>query len=849
MSLKSTVIAAKTTGCFAVAANRNCQQNCADCIPQFTPGSLITKEEFLEPRVVTDTVARAEARRLADLATSDWHHLRSALLRYGDTVRSRWRKMTKAKREAVILQVQPDLYREKFPEERLRYGVEEPEYYRTAPHHDTLQTHNEPEWFSARQRNALLLPYLNVESMAEEPNLLFGLLHNRSEHTLAEWVSFDAEQLRTGFHHGCLVKQYNTKCVVMHGDRYGELVPWSREACHLWMVLGYPLARVVLEAQTVLLGFLRKIVDFFAASAITPPGDTNWKALTKTGFKAVGEVEFWSVYSKQPFSAPPAFDPYKCLQKATAQLEAAQDHLTFLQTDPAYLQSFMEVRRAKIYSNASPEKVWEEMACSFLLIGAVQDVRVLRLVIDQCEYLVRLHQEHRASLHPFSPLPLRYEVAMAALEHHCNCILQSCCVWIRKTLPTCVGFASHFTSKPDEDGNPRPELKDIKGTFPQIDKQLYEKDSLLWVIMALSVRPWDLSAPHKSTLMSYLDNLLATDPKSGRRIDHPMYALLSKLSLFHSIINEINHHRPRARHFDADSTLTEREEDHFALRNLGKNPRPPSSSESTKVAPLLRKVCETPWPKGKKDQNWLEAATASRHRLSELWAAIRPIVRSMCEDSGPDGKMWPEDIEAEVALVSVDLSADYAAEKEAERLGVLKLIKADNSPVDRSMVQPAWADNDPTEKFEVPAIRTKEKTRPEQPVAGIDVDEAANALADAELRDCHPTVKIEVNANSMNLFTKMFSNGEDGKAKRGKIVWKDVVVAMADAGFAATHCGGSAVSFDPVENAPMQGSIVFHKPHPEPTVDSVMLHIMGKRLHKWFAWDKETFVQREKGES
>lgn len=64
------------------------------------------------------------------------------------------------------------------------------------------------------------------------------------------------------------------------------------------------------------------------------------------------------------------------------------------------------------------------------------------------------------------------------------------------------------------------------------------------------------------------------------------------------------------------------------------------------------------------------------------------------------------------------------------------------------------------------------------------------------------------------------------------------------AGFAATHSGGSAVHFNPVDDE--GGSIVFHKPHPDPNVEPIMLQTMGKRMRKWFGWDRDSFVEREK---
>lgn len=61
--------------------------------------------------------------------------------------------------------------------------------------------------------------------------------------------------------------------------------------------------------------------------------------------------------------------------------------------------------------------------------------------------------------------------------------------------------------------------------------------------------------------------------------------------------------------------------------------------------------------------------------------------------------------------------------------------------------------------------------------------------------------------------------------------------AMSDVGFVVREAGGSAVAFEKED-----GKIVFHKPHPEIEIDSVILHIMGKRMTKWFGWSKEMFV-------
>jgi hypothetical protein len=94
-----------------------------------------------------------------------------------------------------------------------------------------------------------------------------------------------------------------------------------------------------------------------------------------------------------------------------------------------------------------------------------------------------------------------------------------------------------------------------------------------------------------------------------------------------------------------------------------------------------------------------------------------------------------------------------------------------------------------------------------------------------------------VNTTSLKFFKRMFTTPEPSK---GTLDWQGLLAAMVDAGCSASHSGGSAVTFHDKRNK--KGSIVLHKPHPDTTVDHVMLKTIGKRLTKWFAWDESTFI-------
>ena len=145
--------------------------------------------------------------------------------------------------------------------------------------------------------------------------------------------------------------------------------------------------------------------------------------------------------------------------------------------------------------------------------------------------------------------------------------------------------------------------------------------------------------------------------------------------------------------------------------------------------------------------------------------------------------------------------------------------------------------------FEAP--KTKLKTRPttnpgeDGPSHDSDNTEALSTITDSV--DLKP--HVEVNRETVRLLTRMFAPASDTKVNKSSVKWDDLVAALMDAGFQATANGGSAVTFKSMSG---QGSIVFHRPHPDPTVDMIMLRSMGKRLAKWFGWEADTFVERGK---
>lgn len=105
------------------------------------------------------------------------------------------------------------------------------------------------------------------------------------------------------------------------------------------------------------------------------------------------------------------------------------------------------------------------------------------------------------------------------------------------------------------------------------------------------------------------------------------------------------------------------------------------------------------------------------------------------------------------------------------------------------------------------------------------------------IEDSKSKPNIVVPKDSRTIFRSMFPLTVTEREQ--SVRWDDFVRAMQYTGMKAKNGGGSIVIF---EEETGTGKIVFHRPHPNPTIDPIMLQSMGRRMSKWFGWTRDTFV-------
>jgi hypothetical protein len=146
----------------------------------------------------------------------------------------------------------------------------------------------------------------------------------------------------------------------MHGPDCGQIVSWEKDKAHRWDIIGFPRARLVVEAQTVLMGFLRKTVERLLENVFCESLSANLQGLVDDRFRKSSEQETWTVFSNMAFLGPLKFSPDYLLDLAVARSANAQDHLWLLQIDISYLRGEVWYFRKSSFANALQDRTSED---------------------------------------------------------------------------------------------------------------------------------------------------------------------------------------------------------------------------------------------------------------------------------------------------------------------------------------------------------------------------------------------------------------------------------------------------------------------------------------------------------
>ncbi|KAI4724834.1 hypothetical protein E4T49_07424 [Aureobasidium sp. EXF-10728] len=823
---------------------------CAICLPQFFPAAIS----------VDDKQAEVIITKVVDSIKADLAFLRATLKKHADFLVSRWKKKSQGKRFGFLTE-HTELFDKKWAAihllERIGAGAEHRRYFgernlpkvrtrRTADgkiavgvefhtqeslanteiHDKTLASHHD-SWF---------LPYLDAETLSEDPTLFFSLLHHRSSNDPEKWLMFDNTNIVLAEHFSIIPNVFNSRCVVAQGPDYGKLVKWNAEKAHRWEIIGFTKAYHLFTAHQKMLKLLSNCVKGLLAEVDAPTTlevHPKWDGMIAADFSRFKTDFPWSTDFVKPFSGPTRFDAREVAELIASRHRVVLDELELLQTDPQYVQTLSkELCACRFFETWRVEDMMPWLV-DYLFFETMHRESYWRQLVAESDVMIKCLDRFEQT--PSKGAKQDLDSAVYIVNDLC---IETFAVFepqVHAGLLVERGFERNF----EFEGSAK--IKSTNRRFTQ--KDWFTDDLLYWSMSTLGFdkeRPFTMDPAFNFAI---IDRLCRTDPKEARRIRQTMLDKLSDMSILSEIITSIQSDATRNRGVLSQvvkimKTHTTSLDDWIKKINADHCP-----ALGDTLGPDMQKLYQqSPWPRGKKDLRWLDEATAARDSLTQLWEHFKELwVKELVK-----AKVSQRLIDEDVKVLSAVSNPRHQEELVRERQDILELV-----------YQSAQAAKSHSQ-MEVQTVWGKENDRPTAlPIRSTPKVSLSNSVSATELPQNQvvlyvpPAKKValppiqHVKPESLVVFHHMFP--VRGAESQRSFSWQDFLSAMINAGFSILQSQGSAVTLK-LNNSTDSGvkTIVLHRPHPSPTVNPVMLRRIAKRMEKWFGWHREMFVERLK---
>lgn len=710
--------------------------------------------------------------------------------------------------------------------------------------------------------------WLKITDLTEDRLKLLMLLHVRTSYSAQDWTIFDLSQNASTWESTTGKISFNAQCVRICGNDFGRLETFDRDLVHARAIIGFPRAYTTVMGQKSLARALRKVVDAIVMES-PATGNSKWLKLMTgaNGLQGTVEEGRWSSYVHPGFAPPSGLDIDALLQASSDRYNQIADEMELIQADPQYTYNCVLTMKAGInWDENVPSSLKWAYVSETLFHNRAMSLVLWQILIHECrsfQSVCRAHEEenHTSAIQPGSYMPTAVRDAFKVL-----CATVQSRQVVQKTK---LGRAITDMDAMKRHNKRRMVDGKLSNVFRSEESQNLDLPSDRIAVASRAVQGMTVSSglySVKHELDVLADELSLV--QSNQRTDDEFSSLAlidaMRMSTFwccQAIVEPTylgpsdmpspvyNNPKPRSNSQSSKSSVLSdlRAGALEFMESVERDRGPPAPGPIGKrLGPLLREFCDNPWPKNGSGPVWLEKATKSRQLLSAIWQALRDEWSTLAINS-----LDKTSINTIVATdMSFDTSPRYLAmvdeERKAHQRGPTTATPK-TAASQQQLLQSTWgSENTHTgpvrrniTRAKLEHTRVEELAEPDLPTSSSQQNEPMlqeSVLQESVLQE--PTApRISVKQESLSVFNKMFTSGGTSSIR-----WIQLVQALTDAGMTATQVPGSGVKFSNGRE-----SIVLHKPHPEPVVDGVMLRCqIGRRLQKWFSWDKETFVLRVK---
>lgn len=764
-------------------------------------------------------LTRAEsAQELVDDIFDNWSKLRVFTYAHGEALAKRWTKRTVPKRKKIILEAWPGINLAHRPDfDVIRRNLKGP------AHHD-----------------ALMMPYINLEDLSFEKNLL-EFMDSRSQVPPEYFAFSDSLPFKTAVSMEAVKPAAAYEQVMLltgqkSRDTYGKLKTISVAEMEniVWTGYAFQLAQgiVILEIQQRLYRFLLRCAELLlhdidipqvVTDANTMDPKEHWSLASTLSLEPAEWQSVSKMNSQASYRLPRPFSLEFLQRLAGAQRDAAEDVFWALHEDPGLFQehvtllvqqSWEPCRRAygaedKARAYGAEDKVEpaaRKQAGIHVVLDICHDIILWEAIDVDLRTLKTLKDSTSTNFQLSERLPPDYE---KALERFMSLIFSAwhyAVIAMFRLVLASRNFIDFFEMDLDEE---------------HMDFRLRESSTRPPVLDLLS----DLQGIKKTNMMGALnildevERILESDAVQRGLVNTGLKKEISKLAALAQIHDALVRHQPTIQITSQDSDRLVRHqldrlklitdlEEHLTGASLGPYTQPTSAF----VYPVGRKPT----------LERVEQMRRAEAKLDYFWDQV-----DNCKLKPRTGKTLLQWMGNRVTVRSVYRTQPW-----------LPVIQ---EPIGSAPVQSAFQpfpDFTPQNIDKLPKEpRKKQKTKGETSITTEPTEPAEPSASSQAKTPMLPSFVLP--RKIYKTITAFFPTSNQERISR-KVLWKDFLHVMYGLGFQIQKRHGSEWYFEPSwkRNAP----ITIHEPHPLHEMRFDQIRFEANRMARKYDWSSETFV-------
>ncbi|KAL1851742.1 hypothetical protein Daus18300_012427 [Diaporthe australafricana] len=787
---------------------------------------------------------RSEITETADRIFKNWRNLESIVQRHEATIQRRWTSKSKLKRRNLLLTTWPNMAQDHRPD--IVLFNRSSTVAKTKKEVDRLMEGGNPPVYKDSDREALLMPYINLHDLTKTEPLLL-MIHaraRRSPHTFAR------RDLQLSLHGFGFTKWRNVDGYIMDFDgrqpgpeTYGEL----REGRKLPIALnvgvdpriadglicpGY--GQWVLEIQDRLYKFLLDAVQTILHDI--PPGDLTGPkyqiqpepSLPSAKAREDGSISLAVIDLEATYSSPGRMDLHRLQSLLRARAHEEEDKLWDLREDPERFTTDLKALKAhrpeyvldysgkehqtttidgfkRWYGGSDMKDLEDTFVVAFLRSNFI-DMEFWGELVQGITGLIELKKQHFDSKNvQFSdPLPVEFAERLYQFQYNLFKAIE------QRISTLLVAARSSPPMRPRMRRTSADTLdKFCLGSHKKPPQHIFDFIKILERIFDETLKNVGHIAGVQSLVDQY-DKFIVNVPNAREAVSPFVAQQISDLALLSECLRQIHHFQPWASTWHEEMGKTHVRASIVAQFKEKVDRLLPLESykPSVEVRSMAIEISKKPYPVHGK-------------RTAENVVAMQDAEASL-------GRMWDtmlEEMKKCNALLSH--SKDVEPVKHTKK-------KAPQATFHEGSGQPFGGshDIDDTQKVQISAkenFKTKTRgTAAARPAAPPQVE------AREEQESQSPAHIIRVDHRAFGVFRALFYM-PSSTPPPGEVKWRDFVHAMRSTGFGMEQLYGSAWQFVPHDvdesrAAAATKSIMFHEPHPKTTISLWQAREFGRRL-------------------